>query len=91
MDAYLLTREAHPKGASLPDGPLALWVTWYPPDRRHRDDDNLIAGFKAYRDGIADALGIDDKRFRLHPFLHTEVRKGGEVRVAITPMPEDVS
>lgn len=27
---------------------------------RRRDDDNWSACFKAYRDGIADALGIDD-------------------------------
>ena len=33
--------------------------------RRRRDDDNLAASCKAYRDGIADALGIDDFRLRL--------------------------
>lgn len=33
--------------------------------RRRRDDDNLSASCKAYRDGIADALGIDDHRLRL--------------------------
>ena len=27
---------------------------------RKRDDDNLAASCKAYRDGIADALGMDD-------------------------------
>lgn len=41
------------------------WVVTYAldfwfPDRRRRDDDNAIAATKAYRDGIADALGIDD-------------------------------
>lgn len=33
--------------------------------RRRRDDDNLSASCKAYRDGIADALGIDDHWLRL--------------------------
>lgn len=28
--------------------------------RRKRDDDNLVGWLKAYRDGIADALGVDD-------------------------------
>ena len=28
----------------------------------HRDDDNADAACKAYRDGIADALGIDDRQ-----------------------------
>lgn len=35
-------------------------LAFYFPDRRHRDDDNAAASCKAYRDGIADALGIDD-------------------------------
>lgn len=35
-------------------------LTFYFPDARKRDDDNAAASCKAYRDGIADALGIDD-------------------------------
>lgn len=35
-----------------------------PPDHRDRDDDNLIRCMKPYRDGIAEALGVDDKIFR---------------------------
>ncbi len=35
-----------------------------PPDRRPRDDDNLIRCMKPYRDGIAQAMGIDDNCFR---------------------------
>lgn len=42
--------------------PVSVAIQFYPPDRRKRDDDNVIASFKAYRDGIADALGIDDNR-----------------------------
>ncbi len=38
-------------------------ITAYPPDNRVRDDDNLIAMLKGPRDGIAQALGIDDKAF----------------------------
>lgn len=38
---------------------LHVVVTW--PNRRYlRDDDNLWQGVKPFRDGIADALGIDD-------------------------------
>ena len=47
----------------LPDGELNMFIDFYSPDNRKRDDDNLIASFKPYRDGIADALGIDDNRF----------------------------
>lgn len=34
-----------------------------PPDRRRRDDDNMLASFKAGRDGVADALSVDDNKF----------------------------
>ena len=37
------------------DGDVHLWVDFYPPDKRRRDDDNVIAAFKAGRDGLADA------------------------------------
>jgi crossover junction endodeoxyribonuclease RusA len=81
-DCHLLTKAA---GITITwDGPAHLWITFYPPDKRARDDDNLIASFKSGRDGIADALGIDDKRFRIHPWVSDEVRKGGAVEVAIT-------
>ncbi len=39
------------------DGDIHAWIDFYPPDKRHRDDDNMIAAFKAGRDGVADALG----------------------------------
>lgn len=63
------------------DGKLHLFLDFYPPDRRHRDDDNMIASFKSGRDGIADALGIDDKRFVVHPFVSDQI--GGIVKVRI--------
>ena len=65
-----------------PDGALALWIDFYPPDRRQRDDDNLIAAFKSGRDGIAEALGINDKRFQTIPTMHDKT--GGYVVVRIT-------
>ena len=70
------------------EGEAHLWITFYPPDKRARDDDNLIASFKSGRDGVADALGIDDKRFRSCPWVSDKVRKGGCVEVVITPGPD---
>ena len=70
------------------DGDIHLWIDFYPPDKRSRDDDNLLAAFKAYRDGMADALGVDDKRVRSHPFVRDEVQKGGQIIVKITPGPD---
>jgi hypothetical protein len=40
-------------------------LAFHYPDARRRDDDNAQASTKAYRDGIADALGIDDNTLRM--------------------------
>lgn len=83
LDCYMLTkgylanrREWRPS----PDCPLPVKVTFYPPDRRHRDDDNMIHGFKHGRDSMADALGINDRMLR--PEYHfAEPVKGGLITV----------
>ena len=62
--------------------PLALRVTFQPPNRIRRDDDGMIGAFKHLRDGIADALGMDDRLFR--PEYHfAEPKKPGAVFVEI--------
>lgn len=43
---------------------LNMEVAFFPPDHRKRDDDGMIGAIKNARDGIADALGVDDRRFR---------------------------
>lgn len=49
-----------PVAAALADGsPLVVTITRIAP--RQLDDDNLAASGKHVRDGIADALGIDDR------------------------------
>jgi crossover junction endodeoxyribonuclease RusA len=66
------------------DIPGKLKVTWVfqEPDKRRRDDDNLISSVKAFRDGVADALGIDDSRFETTIRRDAPV-KGGAVRVIL--------
>jgi crossover junction endodeoxyribonuclease RusA len=44
---------------------LSVYYVFYPADNRRRDLDNLIASTKAYTDGIAQALGVDDSTFKL--------------------------
>lgn len=63
-----------------------IWLDFYPPNTAHRDDDNCIASFKAGRDGLALALGIDDRQFICHSMVWREV--GGFVKVRITAGPE---
>lgn len=87
--AYRTTCWAEALAAKLraPDSEkIALKVEFFPPDRRSRDDDNLIARFKHGRDGIALALRIDDKRFRTVPTFHDEVVPGGEIIVTLEPL-----
>jgi len=52
-----LTRESR---LVLLETDLQIKITFCPPDKRRRDLDNLYATFKAYQDGIFEALGLDD-------------------------------
>lgn len=46
------------------------------PDKRHRDLDNCHAALKSALDGMADALGVNDRQFR--PILIDSVQGDGE-------------
>ena len=42
-----------------------IWTFHQPKDKRRRwDDDNLVAAMKSARDGVCDALGIDDSQIK---------------------------
>jgi hypothetical protein len=88
---FVLAREAGWRDLPLPaEGPLHVWIDGYPTDRRRRDADGLLSSLKPWLDGIADSLGIDDRRFVPHPWVKDEVRKGGEVRIRITTTAEAI-
>lgn len=74
-------------GGTMLKGPLYVWIDGYPADHRRRDADGLLSSLKPWLDGIADALGIDDRRFVPCTRIRDEVRKGGEVVVRITGEP----
>lgn len=67
---WALTLEAKLK-ASKGDEKIDLEITFCPPDKRHRDADNMIASIKSGLDGVADALNVNDRRF-LPKFIFTE-------------------
>lgn len=73
---------AHMYIAIFPDAPIPLRITFYPLDKRRRDDDGMIGAFKHYRDGIADGLGIDDRLFRPQ-YVIAEPCAPGRVEVEI--------
>lgn len=79
-DAALLAQAAGVKSVKS-DAPLVSW-TFCPPDRRRRDMDGALASCKAYADGLADAMGVDDSRW-CWQMQWGPVVKGGEVRVEI--------
>ena len=62
---------------------LSMQYTFNPPTSHKRDDDNFIARMKAARDGICDALGVDDSVVTLLPVTWGEVTPGGEVVITI--------
>lgn len=68
--------------------PLTVEVEFIPPDRRPRDRDNMIAAMKAGFDGLADALGVDDRHFLLQ-FAPVSSDTGGMVKVRISEPPEE--
>ncbi|KQM58771.1 hypothetical protein ASE65_10430 [Sphingomonas sp. Leaf16] len=59
-----------------------MTIRFVPPDHRRRDDDGMIGAFKHGRDGIADALGVDDHSFR-PTYEFAEPEKPGRVVVEI--------
>ena len=62
--AYLSTLSAG-GGTFAGDGPIYLAVTYaWGKGRRTVDGDNALALGKAALDGVADALGVNDRRFR---------------------------
>jgi len=63
--AYMLTKEAMQSTRSSFDaGNIPLSLVYLTPDKRKRDLDNMLAASKAMLDGVAEALGVDDSRFR---------------------------
>lgn len=58
-------------------------LAFFWPDKRRRDDDNAQASCKAYRDGIADALGVDDHTLKLAALPTFEIDRANP-RVEIT-------
>lgn len=65
--------------AAQPFGPieaeqLSVTVIFFPPDNRRRDDDNMLASIKAFRDGISDALQVDDSKWV------TKIQRGPKIQ-----------
>lgn len=64
-------------------GRLKLHLEFVPPNRRARDADNLLAACKGAIDGIADAIGLDDRYFVVSFELLEPAKKAHGVRVRV--------
>lgn len=95
--AYIHTKRVLGMGyrLRLPEGQertvgVTLIIT--PPSRRRMDEDNMLARCKAYIDGIAVALGIDDCRFHYREQEWLPVTEGGFVSFIVDyEKPDDVT
>ncbi len=76
---YSLAKKA---GVSISKEKVHLAMTFYMPDRRHRDLDNMLASMKSGLDGLADALEVNDKHFSISMGVSDEI--GGMVKVVIS-------
>lgn len=66
--------------------PLQLHMVICPPDNRRRDDDNIYAAFKSYRDGIFKALNLDDSLIRRTVIERGDVEKDGAIYIELVEM-----
>ena len=84
MVARLVTLNS---GQTVPDdGALEAVITFFPPDKRGRDVDNLLASLKPTLDGIFDALGTNDRRIRRTVLEWGERELAGRVVIEIKPL-----
>jgi crossover junction endodeoxyribonuclease RusA len=79
---FWLAREA--VGRRIFSAPPQVEIAFFPPDARHRDDDNTIGAFKHGRDGIAEAIRHDDASWRPAYTFHAPHRPDGLVVVVLT-------
>ena len=63
----------------LPDGNIPVSLMFYPQTRHRFDLDGLLTRCKPYLDGIADAWGINDFRFKPITIDMGEPVSGGKV------------
>lgn len=79
-DAFYAAKGHKPEEAEA----YPLNITFYPPDKRHRDIDNCLAAIKSALDGIALSWEVNDKKFKPITVDFGEIVKGGKIIVEVT-------
>lgn len=58
-------------------------ITFFQPDRRRRDMDNMLAAIKAGIDAVAAHVGVDDSKWTMTLALSPETRERGGVEILL--------
>ena len=84
-EAYWLT-QVQPGDMLAYPGKMQICYTFYPPNKAHRDLDNMIANMKSALDGVMDALGTNDSQIVRVVGEWGKVVKGGAVVMEVEPV-----
>lgn len=76
-DCYYIAKECEYRCAS--GVKIGVKIIFHPPDKRARDLDNCLASIKSGLDGVAMALGVNDKNFRPITIDFGDVVKNGKI------------
>jgi len=85
-EGYTIARLAMESQTFVPASAYEVDITFYPPDRRHRDIDNVFSSIKSHLDGACQALGINDSSFKTFTLRFGEPVRNGRVDVKIRPI-----
>lgn len=81
--AFFATRSVLPYCFKHNGAPIKLKFTITPKTRHAIDKDNCVAAMKAYQDGIALALAVDDSQFDTPEIAFAEPKQPGGVVVIL--------
>lgn len=88
--ARAMTDPANDPGTFPLKEPLGVCLSFFPPDRRRRDTDNLVAMMKPYLDGVAEAVGVDDYHWNPKIIVREEtIMDGGAVLLVLVELADD--
>lgn len=62
---------------------LDVKVTFFPPDKRRRDLDNMLASLKSGLDGVSDVCGIDDSKWTITLCKAAPIAPDGMVKIEL--------
>lgn len=81
--AFHAAKSVHPDMENWKDGRLQWSVTFYPKTAHAIDKDNAVSSLKAYQDGLAMAMFVNDNLFDIPTIHFGQPVKGGKIVVVL--------